>query len=185
VLWFWFTFTMLQAWLATISLALCKVSFLRQVMLHKLILEGFCFSNCSTCISSYLSTNRSVVIPYVGLWSSRHAKEGRRNASSCKGKTGKGNANDSDLAISCQWNLRGRSYLGNFFLLRMWDYEAMMPHINMINAYSFGFVQFGWDILSKCQSYNEEISTCMQPWEKKCWNRNYSSWVLNTASAKF
>ena len=75
-------------------------------MLHKLILEGFCFSNCSTCISSYLSTNRSVVIPYVGLWSSGHAKEGRRNASSSKGKTGKGNANDSDLAISCQYNLR-------------------------------------------------------------------------------
>ena len=60
-------------------------------------------------------------------------------------------------------SILGLSFLENFFLLRMWDYEAMMPHINMINAYSFGFVQFGWDILSKCQSYNEEISTCMQP----------------------
>ena len=110
----------------------------------------FCLKNSSTCIHSdiWFAIILLFLFPYTGVWSSRHAKEGRRNASSCKGKTGKGNANDSDLAISCQWNLRGRSYLGNFFLLRMWDYEAMMPHINMINAYNFCFVQFGWDILS-------------------------------------
>jgi len=33
-------------------------------------------------------------------------------------------------------SILGLSFLENFFLLRMWDSQAIMPRINIINAYN-------------------------------------------------
>jgi len=44
-------------------------------------------------------------------------------------------------------SILGLSFLEFFFLLRMWNSQAVMAHINIINAYNLCFLQFGWDIL--------------------------------------
>jgi len=64
----------------------------------------FFFSVSKIVVLAFIVTFDALdfLFSYTGFWSSRHAKEGGRNASSCKGKEGKGNANDGDLVISCQ-----------------------------------------------------------------------------------
>ena len=70
-------------------------------------------------------------------------------ASSCKGKTCKGNANDSDLVFSCQYHLKQIIFSNLFSFLECGsDFLAIMSHINMINAYNVCFVQFGYSVVS-------------------------------------